>query len=271
MKPIFEFKGYKTFLIHYENSRKHVERGFRSKLAEHIGCQSGYVSHVLNGNSHFSLEQAWRIADFLNLTEKERKFLLLLVEYERAGSKELSDHFETELTLAREAHLNIKERVGSSRSLTESEQMTYYSSWYYVAVHVLSSLPSYGDLKTIAQALSIPENVVSEVLVFLIQTGIVIESRGKLKPGLTQIHLKRDSSFIRQHHTNCRMAAIQSIAMGKKTDIHYSTLSTLSKVDAEILRSEMVALIEKYVAAVQPSREEVMYGFNLDFFDVIKG
>jgi hypothetical protein len=32
----------------------------------------------------------------------------------------------------------------------------------------------------------------------------------------------------------------------------------------------MVQLIENYVATVKPSKEEVMYGFNLDFYGVAK-
>jgi hypothetical protein len=83
---------------------------------------------------------------------------------------------------------------------------------------------------------------------------------------LTQVHLNRDSPLIRQHHTNWRMSAIQSLMNDNKEDLHYSTVSTLSRSDAEKLRADMTSLIENYVAVVKPSKEEVMYGFNLDFF-----
>lgn len=77
-------------------------------------------------------------------------------------------------------------------------------------------------------------------------------------------------ALIRQHHINWRIAAIQSLISSNASDIHYSTVSTLSKADVEKLRGEMVQLIERYVETVKPSAEEVMYGFNLDFYSLVK-
>lgn len=270
MKTIFDFENYKEYLTFFEVSRKNFEKGFRSRLADHIGCQSGYISHILNGNAQLSLEQTMKAAGFLNLDKRERKYFLLLVEYARAGTPDLKSHFKDELTRSREEFLNIKTRVGGSRELSEKEQSLYYSHWKYVAIHVLASLPEYNDVKSISFALGISEQSVSKILLFLIQTGIVKEEKGKLKSGLTKVHLNRESSLIRQHHTNWRIAAIQSLSDEIKSDIHYSTVSTLSFKDAEVLRSKMVKLIEDYVETIGPSHEEVMYCFNLDFFNLIK-
>ncbi|HEX7673153.1 MAG TPA: TIGR02147 family protein [Bdellovibrio sp.] len=270
MKNVYDFKDYKAYLTFAEEARRGYERGFRSKLAEALGCQSGYISHVLNGNAQLSLEQTLKVAKFLNLKATEQKYLLLLVERARAGTRELQTHFDEELKSLKEQHLNIQSHVGDAKELSAADQAVYYSSWHYVATHVLVSLQGYDDAKTIADALKIPEDIVGQVLLFLIQADIVRESKGTLKPGLTQVHLNRDSSVIRQHHTNWRIAAIQSLMSNNKNDLHYSTVSTLSKADAEKLRGEMIALIERYVETVKPSAEEVMYGFNLDFFSLLK-
>ncbi len=179
IKNIFEFKDYKAFLEHFEDSRKSFERGFRSKLAEFIGCQSGYVSQVLNGSAHLSLEQGFKAAEFLSLDERGRKYFLLMIEAARSGTKELRAHFEKELDVLRDEFLNIKQRVGDSRTLTEKEQSVYYSSWHYLAIHVISSLKDFDNAKSISSALQIPESVVNEVLLFLLQSGIVKEERGR--------------------------------------------------------------------------------------------
>lgn len=68
-----------------------------------------------------------------------------MVEFARAGTKELKEHFELELKNLREAHLNIKERVGDSQALSDKNQSIYYSSWHYLAVHVLVSLGDYTE------------------------------------------------------------------------------------------------------------------------------
>jgi hypothetical protein len=139
-----------------------------------------------------------------------------------------------------------------------------------LAVHVVSSLKGHNDAKSISASFNIPESIISNILLFLLQTGIVKEVKGSLEPGLTDVHLNRESPLIRQHHTNWRVAAIQSLMNDSKSNIHYSTVSTLSKEDAENLRSEMVALIERYIKVIKPSKEEVMYGFNLDFYNLIQ-
>ena len=268
-KSIFEFSDYKVFLKATEESRKSYEKGFRSRLADQIGCKSGYISHVLNGDANLSLEQTLRAARFLSLQPKERKYFLLLVELSRAGTAELKNHFQEELSLLKDDYLNIKSHVGNSRALSESDQAIYYSSWHYLAIHVLISLQGFHESKSISQALRIPEEVTGRALLFLLQAQIITESGGRLKSGLTQVHLNRESPLIRQHHTNWRMAAVQSLMNANKTDIHYSTVSSLSAADADKLRIDMTQLIEHYVSTIEPSKEEVIYGFNLDFFNLL--
>lgn len=266
MKSIYEYQDYKSFLSATEQARRVAERGFRRRIAAHLGCQPGYISQVLNDSAHLSLEQAFAAAEFLGLGESERKYFLTLVERERSGSPQLRAHFERELTNLREAHLNIRERVGASRQLSESEQSRYYSSWHYLAVHMLSTLPDFATAGAIAQELKIPLHTVQDIILFLMSCGIVEENDGKIRAGVTQVHLGRDSILIKQHHTNWRLAAVQSLATAAASDVHYSTVSTLSKKDADDLRAAMIALIQSYVETVRPSKEEVMVGFNLDFY-----
>jgi hypothetical protein len=116
---------------------------------------------------------------------------------------------------------------------------------------------------------SLAGKAISSALIFLTKTGIIEELKGKLKAGVTQVHLNRESPLIKQHLTNWRMAAVASLSNNSKTDVHYSTVSTLSKSDADYLRSEMVKFIESYLETIKPSKEETMYGLNLDFYSLI--
>ena len=268
MVKIDNFDDYKAYVMAFETSRRNFERGFRTKLAEHLKCQSGYISQVLNGSAHFSLEQGIRTANFFKLNQREKKYFLLLIEKARAGTKELQQYFEEELRHQREEFLNIKERVGS-RTLSEAQQSIYYSSWHYLAIHILTSIEGFHDAKTIGQSLRLPESLVGDALIFLLEAGILQEKNGRLIPGMTLVHLNKESPLIRQHHTNLRVAAIQSLTSSVKNDIHYSTISSLSKLDAQKLQLEMVQFIERYVETIKPSKEETLYAFNLDFFKMI--
>lgn len=270
MESVFEFDDYKSFLSATESSRAHFERGFRSRLAEALGCQNAYISTVLNKEAHFSLEQGLKICVFLGLAGDERKFFLALVEHARAGTPELRAHFADEISSLRKKHLTLKDRVGAAFAISAEAQSIYYSHWSYAAIHMLTTLPHKRDGNDIAEALRLPIETVRSALLFLNSVGLVIEKNGRLLPGPSHIHLGRDSHQIRQHHTNWRLAAIESLVQVDESDIHYSTVSTLSATDAEKLKTRFAREIENYVEIVRASPEQTLYGFNLDFYSLIK-
>lgn len=270
MKKCFDFEDYKDFIAHVEDSRAHLQRGFRTKLAEGLGVQNAYVSKVLNGDAHLSLEQGLRLCDFLALKGDERQYLIWLIERARAGTKELENFFQNLLNQLREKHLNIKERVGSATALTPEAQATYYSHWYYAAIHAIVSLPGHRTVEDIARALQLDKRKVEDAVVFLVECGMLDQKRDQLTTGAAQIHLDRSSPNIGKHHTNWRIRAIDSLASGDEFDVHYSTISSLSKADVEKLRSVLVKTVQEYVETVRPSREETLYSFTLDFFKVGK-
>jgi hypothetical protein len=49
---IFDFWDYKDYLNQMADTQP---RGFKKKLSELSGCQTAYVSHVLNGQAHFNM------------------------------------------------------------------------------------------------------------------------------------------------------------------------------------------------------------------------
>lgn len=268
-KSIFNFDDYKPFLLSIEQSRAHFSRGFRSKLAKEAGCGNGFISQVLNTGAHFSLEQALAIAQYLNLSESETRYFLLLIDYQRAGTQSLKTHFRNLIQEMRDKFLNIKDRVGAHAVTGPEVQATYYSQWYFAAIHMAVTIPSLRTIPKIAEALQLPKNTVENVVNFLMGSNLLSEKNGMLLPGSSYLHLDRKSPNISKHHTNWRMAAIQSLTREEIHDLHYSTVSTFSRADVDVLKAKLVAVVEEYVKTVSSSKkEETMYGFNLDFFKI---
>ncbi len=268
-KSIYEYDDYKIYLLHLENVHSNFKKGFRSRIAEAIGCKNAYISQVLNKNYHLSLEQALLVAAFLQMETNEEKYFLWLVEYARSGTKELRDYFLNLLHELREDHLNIQNRVEAKPLLSEEAHTRYYSDWSYAGVHILSTIPGYQGIPKISEALKISAEKTQEVVQFLIKIGLLAETRGVLKPGMTQLHLSDSSVHISKHHTNWRIKAIQSLGNKQKKDIHYSTISSLSKKDVEDIRQTLVQVVQAYTEKVRTSREEVLYSFNLDFYNLL--
>src|SRR6185437_2114301 len=93
---VFDFRSYKEFLFWYVDGAS-KSRGARTQLAAHAGCQSAYISQVLNGAAHLSLEQAEKISRGIGQTSEEGTYFLLLIQHDRAGTPSLKSHFSNQI------------------------------------------------------------------------------------------------------------------------------------------------------------------------------
>lgn len=85
---VYEFKDYRKFLIQALGGES-KRTGQRGALAEHLGCQSAYLSQVLKGVANFNLEQAFKVNQFFGHDPQASEYFLNLVQLERAGTRQL--------------------------------------------------------------------------------------------------------------------------------------------------------------------------------------
>jgi len=261
---IFESHDYKAYLAEVGDSRP---RGFRKALAEATGCQTAYISQVLNGHYHLSLEQAESAARFLGFTRDETRYFVMLVESQRAGTQSLRQLLSDQLSEMRERHLVIKERIGVSTELSEQNRERYYSSWHYAAIHIAVTIPRLRTRTALGRALRIPSRKLGEVLEFLVSVGLLSKEGEKYLPGPTQIHLPKDSPAIYQHHWNWRkQAMVQMHSDHADQNVHYSSISSISAEDAQKVRALLTQSISDAVRVIKTSPEEQLFGINVDFF-----
>jgi hypothetical protein len=192
-----------------------------------------------------------------------------MIELARAGSAELKNHFLDHLSKSRDQHLHIQSRV-IAKTVSLETQAIYYSDWYYAAIHVLVTIPQMRSIEKISPALGIAETLTRKAVQFLLMADLIQEKSGQFFPTNTQLHLSHDSPLASRSHSNWRLAAMQSLSQAQDKALHYSTVSSLSKADVEILRRKFLQNIEDYVKAVAHSPEEELYCFNLDFFSLLK-
>ena len=94
---IYDFEEYKKYLNVKAFLMMQSERGIKSKLARHLNCQTGFISQVLNGMAHFSLEHAIKINDFVGHSEDEAHFFMLLVQLSKAGNHDLKLYYKSQM------------------------------------------------------------------------------------------------------------------------------------------------------------------------------
>ncbi|HWU43650.1 MAG TPA: TIGR02147 family protein [Bdellovibrio sp.] len=266
---LFDFKNYKTYLSTALEKRAELEKGQRSKLAVAMGCQPAYLSQILNGPVDLSPEQAQAANAFLGHTAIEARFFLNLVLWERAGTKELKNYYHEEIQKQLEERHILKNRLQSNRTLSETAQAQYYSSWYYAATHVAVSLGHFSSKELLATALSLPLQTVNSVLEFLVENGLLKKSGFKYVQGERNLFIDASSPFITKHHTNWRMKSIQSLDNIQISDLHYSGVITCSKEDVAKIKEVLIEAIKQVRGTVRESKDETLYVYCLDLFGLL--
>ncbi|MCM2322226.1 MAG: TIGR02147 family protein [Oligoflexia bacterium] len=264
---VFDHEHYQDYLVSLLLKSEH-SRGNASRLARFLGCQSSFISQVLSGRAHLSLEHAIRVSDFLNHTADERHYFMLLVQGDRAGSEKLRHYYRAQTQAIRDRRRLVRERIRVHEDLKPEHQMIYYSVWWYLAIHILVALPGTQTREQLAKRLNLAPEIVERALSFLTESGLIVEKAGKYSIGAKRIHLGPESPMLPRHHANWRNKALQAIDEMKPENLHYSGVIGISRADAKKLRAMMLDLLQRTEPIVRDSPEEAPYVMLLDFFEL---
>lgn len=263
---VFQFDNYKVFVNARVRQMPKQGRGEFQKLAITLQMHTTSVSQVFKGQKDLTLEQAARLCSHWGLNQYESNYFITLVEYERAGCSELKKILRNRMgELKKESH-ELKTRISKDHVLQESERFRFYSEWYYSAIRLLCDIPGFKNADHIAQYLDIPISVVSEVIRFLLSTGLVFEEKGQLKLGPGRTYLEAASSLVSRHHANWRMKAVQSYPkMKHEFDLAVTSPMTLSKDDALKVREILMGAVEQILEINKTSKSEELHFLNVDW------
>lgn len=265
---VFKYDDYKAYLVDLIEERSERQKGIRSRLARAAACQSAYVSQVLNGHNHFSLEQAEAIGSYLGLSEDELDFFLLLVQIARAGTPSLTKRLSAKKAKAREARLSLKNRLKETADVSASDTARYFTHWDIAAVHALISIPDYLTVPAIAGRLKLPVERVREILEFLESTGQVRRDGDRYEYGVARMHFGTDSPVLPLHHTNWRLQAIRSMNRDLSQDTHYTSVMTLSEKDVAEVKEKWVEFVLELHERNKKTDPEDLHSLTFDFFRV---
>ena len=266
MANIFLFNDYKKFVQTIIDENDFVY-GYKSKLAQAAGCQKSFFSQVLNSHIQFTPEHAIGLCVFWKFSALEREYFLNLVQFQRSGSPELQKFHAQKLKELKKSHENLSKRY-EQEPLPESVAITYYSSWHYSAVHMLTMVPGFENISGIAKRLNLNPQLVKDILIKLKALDLVKFENNKWSPTKTLLHVPKESNIHSLYHHIWRAKAVEDSLKQDPNSIHYTSIYTLSKEDALKLKELVLEFIDRSRAIVEPSKEEDLVCFNMDYFVV---
>lgn len=263
---LFEYSDYRKYLNRVFSKGHKDLYGNKSMLAKHLNCQSSYISQVCTFRTHLNLEHGLKISEYLGLDTSATEYFLVLIQLERAGTPKLRGHFEDQRKKILSSRELIQSQIKVKDQITLEDQTTYYSNWYYSAVHIACALPNINSDLELSRLLHLPIDLTSETVNFLISCGLINRAKNKdLVIGKKRIHVGENSRFINNHHRNWRLQAIKQIEFREKEDLCYSGVLAISTEDATKIKKIFLNAIRLSEPIINESLEENLYTVLLDF------
>ncbi len=265
---IYNYTSYKKFLSEYIKINSH--RGLISEIAKAAGCDRTYISQVLGGKADLLPDHVIRLSHFLLLDEPAADYLLHLLLKDRSASTEAKKKFELKLEKLRNTGLELSQQVKSKKDSneisTEANKTNYYSNYFFQAIHLLTSIDEFQNIGAIAGRLNISESQVFQILRELEAMGLVVKERDKYYHSGKSFYLTGESPQIIPLHLNFRIEAVRRSQIRK--DIHFSNIFSVSKHDIDLLKTQILELIELHRKTVHKSGSETVAIFCCDFFEL---
>ncbi|MCX6124417.1 MAG: DUF4423 domain-containing protein [Proteobacteria bacterium] len=229
-----------------EDTLEKPSRGALSRFSRGAGCQSSYLSQVLNGKAHLSADHVYGIALLLKLGALETDYFFELLNVARATSKKLRIRIEAKLQEIREnAQSLIKLLSREDHALREIDQTFYYSSWVVAATHVCTDVPLLQEPHQIAQYLQIPVDLVLSTLIKLESMGLVIRSGPRWIHSGNQSHVNKTSPLFRSHLQNCWNQAMLDCQLVETGGTHFAGLYAVSDAAYQAMKQVLVADLQQ--------------------------
>lgn len=253
MKSINSYNNYITFLNDWILSRPRKGYGVKVKMSEYIGVLPNHLSKILKGEVHLTLDQAAELISFLELAQVEGHYFFGLVELSRANTDAQKKLIQDRLTELNRKLKIPESKLGRDREFSQEELETYFSSYLYVAIFIITCIPKYQTLSSISSYFNISKERALDILNFLISVGKVKKERDKFvntQGGLSGHVIPGNLSKLINLNWNSRIAA--SFDYDEDINYHRNVPFAVNREDIPKIENAIseftVELYEKYLS-----------------------
>lgn len=266
---IFDFTDYRSFLL-----QKGLPQGFYAHTAKNLKSWAqrlGYkspssLSMVLTGERFPSEEMIDRFSADFELTAREKRYLRLLVEYEKALSQ------KKDVTLLLQ---EIQQASSKHTQSVEGDVFAIMNSWYFFAIKQLVGTPAFSeDVEWIKQRLrnKVNEDQIKDAFKILEDLKMITRTEdGKLVLSKQSIITQNDmsSETIKQHHREMIGLSLQALDEQSIEERQFSS-TTIRMEKANIAKAKKFVFdfIKEFSAQFYDVEGEDIYQLNSSLFEL---
>jgi len=267
---IYNHLKYKDFIKEYISQLPAQGRGEYGRMAKAMQISSTLISQIFNGERDLSLEQAFLISDYLNLSVEESEYFELLVLKERTGLKKQRDLYLKKIKTIQEKNKSFKKFLKpQDLELTKEDELVYYTEWMHASIRLLSEIEGFQSVEAVAKKLKLETSMVRSSAEFLHRVGLASYANGNISGSKNNLHQEKNSplTFLRQQ--TWRMKALENFQRKDQQDYFFNALMTIEETQFKKIKeilTDSVGQIGEQVESVQTPKKLVC--LNVDFFGV---
>jgi len=268
VKPnVYEFVDYKEFCLRHVRSLPHHGKGELKNLAQKLQTHSSALSQILRGKQEFTLDQGVVVSEYFGLTPQEIDYFLTLIQLARAKTKKLQKIIYRQLARLRiqTASYEPEQKIVS---VSDKDRAIFYSTWYYSAIRLLTSIDGFETTESIARYYKLPNDIVEAVIEFLVDTGLCVREGGRIKIGPMRTHLDVDFQSRSRHHLNWRIKGLDRVTSPKPQEFFFSFPMCLTEDNAASVKKILLETLDRVEKVLSdPSKPQKLSCLNIDWFE----
>ncbi|MCX6111107.1 MAG: helix-turn-helix transcriptional regulator [Proteobacteria bacterium] len=269
---LFSLKNYKEILVLKTKDRRQQlgSRFSLTRVAAACGIQKTYLSKVLNSDAHLNPDQLTAACAFLNCSDDEAEYCLLLRDQATAQNP----HRQRRLTNKLEALLgkvrNTEAWLDDAQKVQEQEKVwTYYTDIYLQLLHLFLTIPSYQrDRNRLMTALGVNDERLTELLLQLETLGLVHFKDQRHQAVDFNFHLSPENPAYRPYRSLQRLKSLQRLDQLSGQAVSYAMSASFAadKATYEQIRTLILGLIKRSQKLVLAAESTNVFQLDIDFF-----
>lgn len=267
---IYEFSNYKSFLKEYIEVRKSIGSPLTyQEIASKLRIQKSYLSKVLNGDANLNRDQAFLLAEYINLKPDELIFLNLLIDYERSGLEENRAYLSKQIkNIQNEKTQSVDYLEKQVSNLSSNEIQEYYLLAETQLIHLSLSISKYQrDPRSLINDLRINEQTLNSSIDLLERLNFIEIKNKIIKLKKSNLHLSPNSPFFYQWQTQFKQKSIEwNKSLNPEDKYNFIASFTGEAKDKENIRIEFMKFLKKVEKIVSKSKSNELYQLNFDLF-----
>lgn len=253
LHPIYDYTDYRAY-VSETLAGKEFGRGARNQLAQHLNCQSSFISQVLSGKSELSLEHAIQVNGFFGHEGDEGDFFMAMVQLSRAGSHDLEVYFQKLLEKLRTKKMQV-ENVVWQKELSKEDVLGLYGDWVRISMFLLSGIKKYSNVDQLRTRMQVSEKEFGEALSFLEKVGLVVRKGEEVQMGESKIHLKKDSPYAQTVSVLVRQKVLEKLKVSDPESLNYGAHFAVSEKAYKEMKKQALDFIANWSETMNKDSE----------------